>query len=864
MSWYRAWLRLYPLSFRIEYGDEMTAIFAERWRAARGPRERAALWYEALLDIIWSAPAAHADLLKQDVRTSARSLRQSPGFALATILVAALGIGATTVAFGLIDHVLVRPLPFPGSDRLVKLYQDQSFRGYSRIELSPPNFLDWKREARSFERIAAYTTASVNLVGEGEPLRLDGVVATGDLFSVLGVPAALGRALTSMDDAREMPRVMVLSHRLWTTRFGGSPGVLGRTVRLDDEPHTIVGVMPPHFNFPTREAAFWAPKRFTDYDLEDRTNWYLHGVARLKDDVTLAQARAEMSTIAARLAEAYPDANARNGATVIRLRDEVNRQSRLMLWALAGASICMLLIACTNLASLLLSRALDRHRELAVRAALGAGRERLARQMLTENFVLAAAGGLGGILLAVVGMPLVARLVPTSLPIPDAPALDGRLLALAVEVTVATAIVFGVLPALKLAGSASVEGLKAGARAGASRSTERLRSLLVVGQVTASLVLLVSAGLLIQALWRVQGVAPGFEPTGVLTMRTSLPVPKYETTARRQQFYARVLDEVRAMPGVRQAAYISFLPMVMRGGIWPVTVDGQPEDPDNTHTASMRLITPGFFDTLRIPVLVGRDVMDSDTLDAPLVAIVSQSFAERHWPDQDPLGRHLSLARGDLTVVGVVGDVKVRGLEQESEPQVYLSSAQVPDVALPFYAPRDLVIRADVASESLVPAIRSTIARADSEVPVSDVRSLASVVESETAAREVQVRVLAGFAGMALLLAAVGVHGLLAFSVSARVREIGVRLALGATRARILRQVLARGFLLAGIGVVVGTMGATWAAHVLEALLFGVNPGDRQVYAAAAGVCMLMALAGSLLPALRATRVDPLQAIRAE
>jgi len=864
MSWYRALLRLYPLSFRAEYGGEMAAIFASRLANARGLRERVALWAEALVDILSSAPAAHWDLLRQDLRIAVRSLRRSPGFTLAAVLVAALGVGATTIAVGLTDHVLVRPLPFPQAERLVKLYQDQSFRGYSRMELSPSNFLDWKRESRSFERVAAFTSASVNMIGAGQPLRLDGIATTGELFGVLGIPAALGRTMTSIDDAEGSPRVMVLSHRLWSTAFGANPDVIGQSVRLNDEPHLIVGVMPPHFNFPSREASFWAIRRFTAADLEDRGNWFLHGVARLKDDVTLAQARAESSAILARLAEAYPDTNARNGAAVVRLRDEVTRQSRLMLWALAGAAVCMFLIACTNLAGLLLSRALQRHRELSVRAALGAGRERLVRQMLTENLVLAGMGGVAGALCAVMGMPLVALLVPTTLPIPDAPSVDVRLLSLSLLVTVASGLFFGVVPALKLAGSASVQGLKEGGRTGASRSTERLRSLLVIGEVTASIVLLVLAGLLLQALWRVQNVAPGFDATGVLTLRTSLPVPKYDQTARRQQFYQRVLAEVRAMPGVHQAAYISYLPMVMRGGIWPVTVDGRPEDSDNTHTASMRLVTPGFFETLQIPLLNGRDVRDSDVLTTPLVAVVSQSFVDRHWPGQEPLGRQLSLARGDITVVGVVGDVKVRGLERESEPQVYLASAQVPDGSLVFYAPKDLVIKTDATEEALVPTIRAALARIDPEVPVSDVRSLHAIVEADTAARVVQVRVLGAFAVMAALLAGVGLHGLLAFSVSARAREIGVRLALGATRANILRLVLARGLMLAAIGTVAGTICAAWAAQALQSLLFGVNPGDSQVFAAAVAVCVMMALVGSLLPAIRATRVDPLQAIRAD
>jgi putative ABC transport system permease protein len=864
MVWYRLLLALYPRAFRAEYGDELLRAFEERRREATTPVARVAAWCSTAADTVAAATGAHVDLARQDVRTSLRSFSRAPGFAAAVVLVAALGIGATATAFVITDHVLVRPLPFPRSNRLVKIYQDQSFRGYSRMELSPPNFLDYQRDSRSFDGMAAYTLLSSNLLGTGEPARVDGANVTGGMFAVLGVPPAMGRTLTSADDRLDAPMTVVISHALWQRQFGGRADILGQSILLDDEPHVVVGVMPASFAFPRRETAFWAPFRFSGQSAEDRTNWYLNVVARLRDEASLQQARTEMSALATRLAEAYPDANARNGATVIELRDEVTRQARVTLWALAGASLCMLLIACTNLASLLLSRTLDRHRELSVRTALGAGRDRLVRQMLTENVLLTTVGGFVGVGAAWLLVPFVTRLVPTTLPITENPTLDGRVLALCVLVTMATGLLFGVLPSMKLAASASLEGLKEGVRTGPSRSTERLRSLLVVAEVGASMVLVVCTGLLLQALWRVQGVHPGFDAQGVLTLRTSLPMPKYAATEGRERFYQSVLQEIRRLPGVTNASYISFLPMVMRGGIWPIRVDGQPEDPNNAYTASLRLVTPGFFDTLRVPLIRGRDVRDSDRADTPRIALISEAFAKRHWEGLDPIGRKVSLPFFDFEVVGIVGDIKVRGLERESEPQVYLASKQIPDGGLIFYTPKDLVVRAAGNPQSLVPQIRQAIARADPQVPVSDIRPLSAIVESDSAARVVQVRVLGAFAVTAVLLAAVGLHGLLSFSVAARTREIGVRLALGASRRNIHGRVGGRGMVLSVTGVVAGLVAAAWAASALQALLFGVDPGNRMVYGVAAGVCLVLAAVGTLLPALRAMKVDPLVALRAE
>ena len=874
MSFYRVLLRLYPASFRATYGAEMSALFARRRRATSGLAASAWLWTDVTFDVIGNAFLVHWDFLRQDLRYTFRTLARARGFALTAILVAALGIGATTAAFSVADHVLLRPLPFPESDRLVRLWQDQTFRGYPRMELSPGNFVDWKRMATSFDGMSAYTSYAANLVGEGDPVRLQGAQVNSDLFSVLRVQAALGRALSSVDDRDGSQRAVVLSDRLWLTKFGGDPGVLGRTVILSDVPHVIVGVMPARFEFPTRDVEFWTAFRFSPNDLRDRTDTYLDVVARLKSGASLDTARSEMKVVAAQLERAFPKENAQTSATVIYLRDQVSSRARTLLMALAGAALCMLLVACTNLANLLLARGVLRQKELAVRAAIGAGSERLIRQTLTESLVLATFGGALGVLLAVAVTPLVSRLVPTSLPIADAPGADLRMLTVAALVTLATGIAFGVLPAVRATRHADATALHEGSRTGSRRSAERLKSALVIAAITASVVLLVSSGLMVRALWRVQQIDPGFRADNVLTMRTALPSPKYDVTERRQQFYDRVLNETRALPGVTSAAFISFLPMTMRGGIWPVILDfGRltPEareswapDPSETRMASLRFVTPGLFTTLGIPILRGRDVSDADTPGAPGVAVVSDSFVDLMWPGQDPIGRQFFMAFRERTVVGVVGSISVRGLESESEPQVYIPSGQVADGGLVFYAPKDLVVSAGVPAATLVPAIRQIIARADPEQPISDVRMLGEVLEADTAARSVQVRVLVGFAAIAFLLAGIGLHGLLAFTVSSRTREIGLRMALGARSSEIVGLVMRRGLVLALAGVVMGVALAVAAGRALQAVLAGVSPSDPQIFGGAVALALVMTLLGSLVPAVRAMRVDPITAIRME
>ena len=567
--------------------------------------------------------------------------------------------------------------------------------------------------------------------------------------------------------------------------------------------------------------------------------------------------------IAGRLALAFPKENDRTGAVVVWLRDEVSWQSRQLLWALVVASICVLTIAAANVANLLLARALARRQELAVRVAIGAAPERLVRQMMTESLLLSAFGGVLGIAIAYLTLPLISRLVPHTLPIADVPPIDLRVLLLAAALTIVTGVAFGVVPALRQGKKTDVEGLREGVRAGSSRRTELMRSALVVAEITASVALLVCAGLLIRALWRVANTDPGFNPENVLTLRTTLPTTKYDNTARRVQFYRQVLADVKKLPGVESAAYISFLPMVFRGGIWPVTAVGRATPPDESPTVSVRFVTPGFFDVLGIPLTRGRDVAESDTATGQFMAVISESLARALWPNDDPLGKRLMVAFRERVVAGVVADIKVRGLERISEPQVYLPYQQLPDVALAFYAPKDMVIKA-AAPSTLSRVVRDVVARADGEQPVADVRLLTDIVAADIGPRRVQIRALGAFALIAFVLAALGIHGLLAFTVSTRVRDIGVRIALGASSGDIFRMIVLRAMLLAVVGVGLGAAIAYAGGRKLESMLAGVSPADATTFTGAILLALVMTLIGCIVPALRAMRVDPLIAIRTE
>jgi putative ABC transport system permease protein len=854
----RLLLWLYPSGFRAEYSDELTSLYRERRAATRGPVSVARLWGEAIADVLRVAGPLHVDVLRQDVRFAIRSVRRSPGFALTVVCVAGLGVGANTAAFTVLDTVLVRPLPYAESGALVRVWESPP--GYSRVEASPATYRDWVQLSGSFEAMAASTPVSANLVGRGDPVRLEGAAVTSSLFPMLGARPVVGRLFTESDDAESSPATLILGEAIWRNDFGADPGVIGSSVLLDGEPHVVIGVLPSTFRFPNRATTFWRPMRFPPWMYEDRDNNFLTVTARLRGDVTLERARAEMSRIMASLESEYPDSYERTGATVNRLRDEVSSQSRLLLLALSGAAFGVLLIACTNLANLLLARGLMRGRELAVRASLGAGRQRLLRQLLTESIGLALIGGAVGVLAAGVSLPLLSRLVPPSLPAGDTLALDGRVLIFALTITLLTGIGFGAVPAWRASRRINVTELRDGGRSGGLHHAG-VRNVLVTVEVAASVALLITSGLLIRALAQLQSVDPGFNAETVVTMRTWLPLPEYQETRRRGEFYERVVEEVTALPGVQSAAYSSFLPIAEGGGIWPVEIDGQ-LDVGEFPTASLRFVTPRWFETLEIPIVLGRDVRASDTFDQPFVAVVSESFARRHWPDRDPIGQTFTFAFFERSVVGVVGNVSMRGLERLSEPQVWLPYLQAPDGGVPRYAPKDLAVRTRNDPLAIVPAIREIVRRVDPRQPVSDVRLLDDIVAGDTAPRRVQLRLVGAFTAIAFLLAAIGLHGLLSFTASRRSHEIGVRLALGARRSSILRLVAHQAAVPAGAGILIGGFIGYAAGLAMQGLLAGIPPADAPTFAAAITLGLVMAVAGSLQPAVRAARIDPATVMR--
>lgn len=876
MRFHRWLLALYPKSFRNEYGHEIGRAFRLRRRDASGLPAVAVLWIGEIADVVTNAARVHADILGQDLRFSLRALRRTPGFFVAAVLVTALGIGATTAAFTLTDHILFRPLPYPEADRIVKIWESNPTRpvGIHGLggtnDVSPANYRDWKQLSSSFEEMGAYGFVSANLAGRGEPERLSGAIAAPGALRAVGIPPAEGGVLEDADDVSGAPCRVLVSDGLRRRKFAEGAPVTGQKILLDDEPCTIAGVMPPGFAFPTREISFWRPARFTDQMYGQRNNNYLRVVARLKPGISVSQASADLARISARLEQLYPDENRNVSAAVISLRDEVSGGTRTLIYAVTGASACLLLIACTNLASLFLARATARGSELALRTALGAGSERLVRQLLTDTVVVAAAGAACGVLIAIVAVPMGARLVPTTLPVGDIPPADWRMLLVAAGATLLTVLVCGVAPAIRASRQASAGAPRDGARTGTSRPTERLRSALVVAQVAASVALLVCAGLLLRALWRVQSIDPGFRTANVLTMRVNLAWPQYAPNTARTAFHRRVLEDVEALPNVAGAAFVSALPLTMRGGVWGVYLPGQPPVPGRQAQNSLvRFVTPRYFDVMGIPLISGRTFDDRDSLTGELTAIVSRTFGDRLWPGESPIGRRFTMLQVERTIVGVVGDVRIRGIERSNEPQVYLSTLQHPDTIWGNYAARDLAVRTTRAlggreMGALAASIRNLVARTDPRLPISDVRPLSEIVESDYAFRSVQAAVLRAFAVIAVVLAAVGLHGLLAFMVSARTREIGVRIALGAARRDILTMVLMRGLRLACVGGAVGLGAGYLAGTSFRAVLAGVDPADVTAIGGALAVAVVMTLAGSLWPALRAARTDPMTATRAD
>ena len=857
MGLYRWLLRLSPASFRNEYGGEMQAVFQKRLGNATGIGALW-VWLDAIGDLTMVAAAAHGDLLRQDLKYAWRSAAKGPGFTAVAITVGALGIAAATAVFSIADHVLIRALPFREPNRLVKIWEDQAARGYPRMDVSAANYRDWKSMSGSFESMAAYRGISVNMSGAGEPERLVGAAANHELFAMLGASPLLGRLFSPEEDRTGAPGVAILSYAFWQNRFGSKPNAIGQRVQFDQEAFTVIGVMPAGFHFPRREVQVWTPMRFAESDYSDRSNYFLNVIARLKPGVTFEQAAAEMKVVGRNLERQYPAANEKAGVAMVRMRDELSWRSRAMLAVLAAAAFFLLLIACSNLANLLLARAAGRQKEMAVRAALGAGRERLVRQLLTESFLLAAVGGIIGTALASAALPLLVRLVPISLPIPEAPKMDWRVLLFAVALTAVTGVLFGVLPALRT----SSEGFNVRSSTGTGR--DKLRRALVVVQVAASLALVVSTGLLVRALTSLQHVNPGFATEDILTFRTSLPMPKYLETGVRERYYSEVLDQIRTLPGVRSAAAISFRPMGdFRGGIWSLVMPGA--NARNLHAAS-RFVTPGYFATMKIPLLGGRDFQPSDRRGTQMVAVVSESFVKEHWPGETGVGRSLGIYFGNLkfTVVGVAADVRFRGLEFQGEPQMYFASAQMPDRAFVWFTPKDFMVAASGNPLGLMPAIRRIVAKADPVQPLSDVQTVTDLIEDETAARRTQIWVIGVFAAAAFLLASIGIYGLLAFAVSQRTAEIGMRRALGAQARDIAWLVLSEALLLATAGSAIGLAAAYLLGRSMEALLAGVAAADAPTMMGALGVALLMTLCGALLPAIRALRVDPARTLRGE
>ena len=799
------------------------------------------------------------DSLLKDMRYAMRSLLRRPGFTAIAVITLALGIGANTAIFSVVQSVLLQPLPYPDSERLVALRQS-NIPSQPDTQIAPGNFLEWQRQSTSFASLAAYRTVSYNLTGDGTPERLLAGRVSSGLFKLLGAQPVLGRVFLAEEDQPGREKVVLISEDLWQRRFGADANVVGKTLKLDGEDFAVIGVMPAAFRLPDqRERELWTPIAFKDNERSLYQARYIDAIGRLKPDISFTQAQSEMTAIAARLAQEHPDANTGWTVNVKPLLDFVVGDVKTILWVLFGAVALILLIACANVANLLLARATARQKEMAVRAALGAGRARIVRQLATESLLLALLGGGAAWPLATWGLKALLAAAPADIPRLASVSIDNRTLLFTFGVTLLTATLFGLAPALQVLKFDSNPALKD--QRSRSVRQQRIGNLLIASEVALALMLLVGGGLLVRTVWKLNHVNPGFDERNALAVTIQLPEKKYASPQQTARFSEQLVQQVSTLPGVEAAGVARILPIVhdLPTGFY---FEGRPRVKDNElPQTNYSAVSPGYFRAMGIPLIAGRTFNEHDSQEAPRVAIVSQTLAQHFFPNGDAIGKRINVNTGQESyreIVGIVGDVKQNGLTRETKPHTYEPFAQAPNHFM------TLIVRSTTNPESLVPAIRSKVVALDSELPLQKVVTLDRVISNSIRRQRFTSVVLSVFAGVALLLAAAGLYGVISYSVAQRTHELGIRVALGAQVKDVMRLVLRQGMTFVVVGEVVGIAGAFALTRLLSGLLFGVTPTDAITFTIVTAALTLVALLACYIPARRATRVDPLVALRYE
>jgi len=807
------------------------------------------------------------DTLLRDLSYAARMLRTRLGFTLTAVFTLALGIGGSTAIFSLVNAVLLGALPFRDAERLYVVWEDATWAGFPRNDVAPGNYAALEAQNQVFEGMAAVTQVGFNLTSGGEPLKVEGRGVTAGFFPLLGVAPQLGRVFQPEEDKPGAHHVVVLSHGLWQRRFGREPGVVGQDILLNGQKYTVIGVMPRSFQFMESYVGLWVPAALTAEELANHGSHYLTVIARTKPDVTARQADADVAAIATRLSLDFPEGARGLRAYVLPLREQLVGNARRPLLLLSLAIGAVLLIACANIAGLQLARGASRGREIAIRTALGARRGRIVRQLLTESVLLSALGVVPGLLVAVWALSFLGQLIPPGLTLSLHPTLDARALVGALVLSLATGLLFGLAPALQTSRIDVNEPLRQGGRT-STAAAPRLRSALVVGEIAATLVLLVGAGLLAQTLYRMRYVDLGLQPERLLTLRTALPSAKYGDLPQRAAFYEEVLERVAHLPGVVAAGYGTSVPLEWKGGTSGFYPEGQgPAEPGLSYDANHRQVSVDFLKTIGVPLRRGRFFDRTEGGESRPVAIVNEMMSRQYWPGQDAVGRRFKIGDPDsnvpwVTIVGIVGDVRQMGLDAPVKAEMYLPYPQVTDQ--PWFAPRDLVVRTSVEPMSLVASVKREVAAVDPEQAVSNIRTFDDILDEEVVQRRLGASLLTAFAVLALLLASLGIYGVLSYFVAQHTSEIGVRMALGASRGDILRLVVGRGMTLAFMGVCLGSLGSLALTRLMASLLFDISPTDPATFALAALLLTALALLACYLPARRAVKVDPTIAMRYE